>query len=272
MICDDALARIDAFLDGTLEGAVHEEMRRHLARCEECRDLVAALGAAREGSEEPGLAEAIVARTSGSPCASARARLCARIDGELDPIEVELVDGHLDGCVDCAAVARALVWAADRLPSFGELDPGPGFTELVLARTTGDPRRISFGARLAGALARLLDRPRVAWEGAFVATVVLCLPVLAPGSPLAELPREFMSELRGTINGIEARVKIGATDVWASTGALALEDSTELATGLARDLRVRLGTFPDAPASGQTRDEGDPTEPRFENAQEVDRR
>lgn len=270
MICDRIIARMDALVDGALTGPERDEILGHVEACVECHDLLTALAATRAAPEDPGLADAIVARTSGSTCVSARERLVARVDGELDALDVELVDGHLRKCTECAALVRALEWAAQALPRFAEIDPGPAFLARVLARTSRDPRRTPLGSRITAILARLLDRPRVAWEGAFVATVILCAPVLAPSSPLADVPREALSHLRGTLNGLEARVIIGARDVWA-TGAVAVEDSTALASSLARQVRKSLGTFPAPDASGQTRDGAEASASRSDTAQE-DRR
>jgi hypothetical protein len=120
----------------------------------------------------------------------------------------------------------------------------------------------------------LLDRPRIALEGAFVATFVLVAPVLAPGSPLAGIPsraveltressaepRRAIGHVRGTMNELEANLTVGARD--------AVEDSVAAASNLARrstsawtTIRLRLGTFQDSAASGQ-KDDGPNTNDR----------
>jgi len=259
VICEAFLERVDALLDGTLARSDREDMLRHLENCADCRGLFAALVAAGDAPEDPGLAAAILARTSGAACASARSRLCARVDGELEAFDAELVDGHLRCCPECEGLARALEWIEQDLPRLATIDPGPGFVEWVLARTSRSPRRMPLGARLDAMLAHLLDRPRVAWEGAFAATLILFAPVFVPGSPFGDLPRQALGQLRGTVNQLEATLVVGARDAWATAGAVVVEGSSELASGFARQstdtlqsIRQRLGTFHGSAASGQT--------------------
>lgn len=259
MICEAFLERMDALLDSGLGGPDRAEMLRHLAHCADCRGLFGALAAAADAPEDPGLADAILARTSGAACASARQRLCDRVDGALEAFDAELVDGHLRRCPECEGLARALEWIEQGLPRLATIDPGPGFVQGVLARTSRSPRRMPLGARLTATLAHLLDRPRVAWEGALAATLILFAPVFVPGSPLAALPRQAFGELRGAMNQLEATLVVNARDAWATTSAVVVEESTELASGWAREstdtlqsIRQRLGTFPGSAASGQT--------------------
>lgn len=252
MICDAFLERVAALLDGGLARSDRQEMLRHLEVCAECRGIFAALAAAEDAPEDPGLAAAILAQTSGGACASAQSQLCARIDGELGPFDAELVDGHVQRCAECAGLARALERMEQELRRLAAVDPGPRFVDEVLARTSRHPRRASRGARGAVAiLAHLLDRPRVAWEGALAATLLLFAPVLAPGSPLADLPQRAVGQLRGTVNEIEATVVVSARDARATIGAFVVDDSIALATDGWEAIRERLGTFPGSAASVQ---------------------
>lgn len=272
MICDAFLERVAALLDGGLTRSDREEVLGHLEDCADCRGLVAALAAAGEAPVDAGLCEAILARTSGAACGSARSRLCAWLDGELDGVETDLVDGHLGRCGECAGLARALERIQAELPRLAAIDPGPRFVERVLSRTSRRRPPEPLHARVASAVARLLDRRRIAWEGAFVATLALVTPVLPPRSPLAELPgraldlvRESspqssraLGQLRGTVNDLEATLVSGARGAWATTAADVVEDSIAVSSALARRsrnaweaIRRRLGTFPDSGASGQ---------------------
>ena len=272
MICDSFLERVAGLLDGGLTRSGREEVWRHLEDCADCRGLYAALAAAGDVPEDPGLAGAILARTSGAACGSARSRLCAWVDGELDAFDADLVDAHLRRCPECGGLARPLERLREELPRLAAIDPGPSFVETVLSRTSRRPRRVPLGARWASVLSRLLARPRVAWEGAFVATVVLVAPVLAPRSPLADLPsrgldlvrhrspeqRRALGQLRGAVNDLEATLVGGARGAWARTGASVVEESIAMASGFARQstdtwetIRQRFGTFPGFAASGQ---------------------
>ena len=87
------------------------------------------------------LAAAVVAKTSGSgrACESARERLCAFVDGELQAFDRELVEGHLSRCAACSALAAALADQAQVLPTFTALAPRHGFVGEVLAATSRRP-------------------------------------------------------------------------------------------------------------------------------------
>lgn len=249
MNCESLLDRATGWLDGSLEGPARAEVDRHLETCSDCRDLLAALAAAP--SEDPGLADAILARTSGSACGSARARLCARLDGELDAIDAGLVDGHLRHCPECEGLARVLRRMEADLPLLAAADPGPGFVESVLARTSRRPRPVPFAERWAAAVSRLFDRPRVALEGAFLAVAVVAVPLAVDPAPLAHV--------RGAVNAIEASVRSGTRTAWATTESFVVERSVVVASELTRrstdtleTIRLRYGTFPARGASGET--------------------
>lgn len=267
MSCDTFLDRVDALLEGDLARPDREEALRHLLECAECRGLFAALA---EPADDPRLSEGILARTSGSGCVSARARLCAWVDRELDEVDSELVAGHLRRCAECEGLARTLETMREALPRLAAIDPGPGFCESVLAHTSRRPRPAPVGARLAGFFTRLLDRPRVAWEAAFVATVIFVSPVMIPRFPLADLPsrgldllrnpaperRMAMATLRGKANDLEAKLLGGAREAWATIGAVVVDDSAAAASAVARrsagrweTIRRRYGTISGVDAS-----------------------
>ncbi len=289
MSCDSFFQRVAELLDGSLTRSDREEVSRHLEDCADCRGLCAALAAAGDAPEDPGLAQAILARTTGAACPGARSRLCAWVDGELDAFDADLVEGHLRRCPECGDLARALERMQEELPRLAASDPGPRFVETVLSRTSRRPRRMPLRARGASVLSWLLDRPRVAWEGAFVATLVLAAPVLASRPPLADLMsraldlvqhqaperRRALGQLRGTVNDLEAILVVSARGTWARTGAAVVEDSTALASGLARQttnswetIRRRFGTFPGSAASGQKSGGTGPSDREPDAAQE----
>src|SRR3954453_20110615 len=88
MNCDESIERLPWFLNGTLEGGEHDEVRRHLETCERCRT---ALNDTREawaifGQHLP--SEALVALAYGEPPAG------------IDP---DLAERHLASCPQCAA-------------------------------------------------------------------------------------------------------------------------------------------------------------------------
>lgn len=153
------------------------------------------------------LADAILRRTSGSPCPSAERLLCDLSDDLLGEPEGELMRLHLQGCSACAASARALDALRRELPAMAEVEPGRPFTEAVLARTSRSPWR-----RLAGSFRRLLLRPSFALEGAYLGSLVLV--GLVGFSPLREMPRRtsaavlaLPAAVRHTAEGLGSRTR-----------------------------------------------------------------
>jgi predicted anti-sigma-YlaC factor YlaD len=261
MNCESVLDHAAAYLDGSLDGPVREAVVRHLESCADCRGLVEALaraGAAAGAPGEPDLAGAVLARTTGAACGSARSLLCGRVDGELEPFDAELVDRHLLHCPDCEGLARALRQMQADLPRLREADPGLGFVEGVLARTSRRPRVASLSERFAGAASRWLDRPRIALEGAFgLALAVGLLSTLFPSS-LPGGTMQALAGLRGAWGEIEGSFRVGARDAWATTESFVVERSAAVAASLSRrstdvmeSFRPRYGTFPEPRASGQ---------------------
>ena len=59
------------------------------------------------------------------------------MDGDLEGMDRELVQAHLEHCDPCRSVAVTLGWLEPLLPGMAEIDPGPAFTARVLAQTTG---------------------------------------------------------------------------------------------------------------------------------------
>ena len=142
----------------------------------------------------------VLARTSGSPCARAESLLPDLNDGLLAELDRQLVQAHLEHCAPCRSLAVAMGWAGPVLPQLAVVDPGPGFTEAVLARTSRRQRLAmpSPSAR-PGGLPGLMDRlgrwwgdrvlsPGFASQAAYAATVVLVLLTAVPGAPLRGVP------------------------------------------------------------------------------------
>jgi Putative zinc-finger len=223
MNCESLLDHAAGFLDGSLTGPDRDAVAGHVDACADCRDLLASLSAA----EDPGLAGAILAKTSGTACDRARSLMCDRVDGAIGALDAELVDGHVRHCPVCGALASTLAQLKEDLPRLAAVDPGPGFVDAVLARTSRRPRRVPSFERWAAAASRLLERPRIALEGAFVAAA------LVAGFPLVDA--------RGAIGEVEATVHIEACSAFATAQAFVVESS----------IRLKKGTFAPLVASGE---------------------
>jgi hypothetical protein len=112
----------------------------------------------------------VLARTSGG-CGRVRELLAGRPDTALADIDAHLVGGHLAGCAACSEMAVVLDAARLELASLAMLEPGPGFVEGVLERTSRRAAQPTLTDRWRGVWERLVSRPRLAWEVAYVATL-----------------------------------------------------------------------------------------------------
>lgn len=201
MDCRELEDRLEALLDGVLSELERRRCERHIEGCRPCRELAEPLAGA--AAPPDGLLEAVMARTSGPACDRAEALLGGWMDGELVGAERALMAEHLDACAGCRSLAAALERLARELPRLAELRPGPGFVEAVLRATL--PARVRLRRWWAAAWPRWVRRPRFASETAFVATTILLLVGIVPGSPLAALPSRALDLARGNpANRLEA--------------------------------------------------------------------
>lgn len=141
----------------------------------------------------------VLSRTSGSGCDRACEQLSDLMDGSLTGMDRELVQAHLEHCDPCRTVAVTFGWLEPLLPQMAEIDPGPAFTARVMKETA---RRESYRKPAYAAPtgpAGLMDqvgrwwesqvmRPMFAAQVAYVATVVLVLMTVVPGSPFRQVP------------------------------------------------------------------------------------
>ena len=177
--------RLDALLEGSCSAAEWQEAEAHAGRCPRCRsllDAMAGLGAVQDEAATESLAGAVLARTSGATCAAARERLPDLVDGVLEGIDRELMEGHLARCEACAALASAMARATELLPGFAELQPPADLAPAVIAATSRRPAAPSFDERVAAWLERLAARPRISLEAAYLCTLLVFVVI---GNPVA---------------------------------------------------------------------------------------
>ena len=219
--CPGLLDRLEALLEGRLDGDDKLAVEKHLSTCDNCRGLTRRLRAApEERSLEPpaGFVETVLSGTTGSVCGTARERLCDHVDDELEPFDDELVRCHLSGCDECSALARCLSRLSAELPLLAELEPDPAFVGDVLQKTLpahAPPAR--WAARMTAGWRRLVQRPRFALEGAYVGAFALALLFGIPNSPLAGVPRKALD--LATVNPV-AELKRPAAELESRLSAL----------------------------------------------------
>ena len=103
-----------------------------------------------------------------------------------------------------AVIDTAEIWTGEperdthlRSPDFLDVERYPQITFKgdqveVMAATAYKTPALSWTARLEEWFAGLLQRPRIAWEGAYVASMFLMLLIMFPGSPLAGVSQKAL--------------------------------------------------------------------------------
>jgi anti-sigma factor RsiW len=262
--CRTLVERLDDLLEGRMTPDERRAVQAHLETCAACGGL--------SPVEPPAdLVVEVMRRTSGSACGSARARLCDHVDGLLAPVDEGLVRMHLDACIECAGLAAALTRLATGLPTLAERDPGFALLPAVLARTT---RRVTPVARVARGIAdacsRIARRPRIAWEGAYVGSIILLLLFGIPSAPFAGVPERALGLVRSAREALPAdaarlqvpRIREAVSARWQETRTEIRGTARDVAKGIGQRssttwdaVKQKLGTVWDRIASRKTSDD-----------------
>ncbi len=203
MDCREFERNLDASLAEHAPASLREGARAHMARCASCRELAelarASLGAGAPGG---GLVEAVLERTTGSPCLPARELLAAGEAG-LEATDRRLLDLHRDRCPGCRELGETLAWLDRLLPGMAEVRPDPGFLRDVLLATSERRRASSpIDEWLRAWLGITIRRPRFALEAAYVGAMVLWLVFGTAVSPLKGVPRQTLEIVQSGSAGI----------------------------------------------------------------------
>ncbi len=145
----------------------------------------------------------VLGRTTGGACGRAVEQLADLMDDQLQGLDRQLVQAHLEHCTGCRQLAVTMGWLHPLLPQMVEIDPGPEFLAGVLARTSLAAQPIVHSEHPLG-LAGLMDRfgrwwekqivrPEFSLQAAYVATVVVVLLTATPWSPLREVPGQALT-------------------------------------------------------------------------------
>jgi predicted anti-sigma-YlaC factor YlaD len=214
--CEAIQKRLQDLLEGRLDAAARLEVESHLAGCVECATVIDLLRLdLPEGA--PDLTASVLERTTGSACNRAHELLCNAADRTLGGIDAELLNLHLDSCAGCTALATALEMLSLDLPAMAEVQPPVGFTESVLAATTGPvPMRwAAWGERMVRGWAALVQRPRIAWEAGYVGAVAIWLLVSTVGLPFqAAAPLPLVEDSTQIVDGVKTRVTTLGRRTW----------------------------------------------------------
>jgi hypothetical protein len=239
--CRDWLAHLDAYLDGGLAPERRRAAERHLAACPACQELVVQARTNRaqlaSGPDDARLTAAVLERTSGSACRRAEQLLPDRTAGGLTRSDATLLEAHLEHCATCRRLAATLAWLEPLLPELGVVEPDVGFTATVLARTSGRAHRTAridaalqrTAARIGDGWQRLWQRPRIAFEGAYVAVLLVVGLCALPVSPLRDAPPRALAMVQAGPDYWRAGVTLLAAG--ADRGAAASSAVWSAATG-----------------------------------------
>jgi anti-sigma factor RsiW len=227
--CAAFAGRLDAFEEGTLDRRERRRLDVHLATCERCQRLVASvrgeLDVAAGGNTD--FVDAVLSRTTGRACERVAARLCDFVDGALAGDE-ELLSAHLAHCASCTSLERAVREAAALLPALALLEPpDPAFTSDVIAATAGRVARRRMAGRVRGWWASVLERPRFAWEAAYVGTLLLALVFGDPAAAFRRLSPQALVSQAGASAPFEQIIGGAVTSVWNSFGGRAIAEYGE---------------------------------------------
>lgn len=197
--------------------ALSAPMREHVGQCRRCAELLHSFDL--RDKEVESLVLDVLRHTTGDTCAVAHDRLCETVDAAGSPDAA--LRSHLEACGDCAALYGALRVLPRDLAALAWLEPDADFVADVLARTSERPTPARW-------LQALLMRPRLALEGAYLATALAALLLGPSVTALARTPQQAVAQFR------EIRVQGGqvagaALDRVATSGGDAIEQSRQRA-------------------------------------------
>ncbi len=172
------------FLEGFLPLPARRDAEAHMAGCRECRTLycIAAgeVDLLAPEAEQPLLGQ-ILRRTSGAACSRALDRMCDLVDGTIASTDAHILSIHLQNCPPCAETRQTLAEIRAVLPQTARIWPGAGFAYNVLAATTRRRKQAEPGwTRARRWWTGFVHRPRLAWEVAYLATLILLVTIGNP--------------------------------------------------------------------------------------------
>jgi predicted anti-sigma-YlaC factor YlaD len=177
MNCHRFESNLDNLLVGRLSPSDQALAQKHLDECPRCRRLFLMVQGDNEivGVENPErLTQAILERTSGSACKRAHELICQLVENELTRNEKLLLEMHFATCAPCRSLSQVLAELHITLPQMAEIEPGSAFTIIVLQATCHQPQpQVIRDKPVLAWWRRLLIRPRLAWEVAYICSVLL---------------------------------------------------------------------------------------------------
>lgn len=251
MSCERNQDRLFEYVVGSLDANTRDRVASHLESCADCAALAASLARTEPADED--LTRAVLRRTTRDACEQSTERIPDWVDGSLDAFDAELVAGHVSHCTECEAFASVMRAMAVDLASLAEVEPDARFLDDVMAATVRKTPELSWAARLEEWFGGLVQRPRIAWEGAYILTVCLVLLVAFPDSPLAGVSKKALdlaqtdpNKIRQPLVAFEAGLSSAANEAWFSTRKVARSLTIKATVGsgdVYRKAKRDLGTL-----------------------------
>lgn len=182
--CDRYRELLVPFAEGQLDESVHQEVREHLAACDDCSELADVLATITgAGDDLATLAppEGLAADLAASPCRRWLGLLFGAVDRQITEPNLERLLSHLDSCPSCRQTWTDLTLihqVAD------VLEPPPGLLGRCASVRRRPPTR------------RLAYSRRVATAAAYILAVVVSLTV---GNPVSIARSPMVQDLAGSV-------------------------------------------------------------------------
>ena len=275
--CQKVNELLGDFLDGRLSGDALDAFNEHTSNCAGCREHIRFVeheSGDPAFSPPPDLTNMILENTSGSVCGSAHSKLVDHVDTQLEDVDDQILALHLEHCGDCDELVTILKRLPQDLPLLAEMEPDGHFVTDVLSETIhAQPRGRRWASILVDQWRGLLQRPRLAWEGAYLTTCLLILIMGGPNSALATLSsmtQEIRTidteELLDPVDRLEQGLVNGAGSAWKNTSGTVVNvwknttaELTTIAPSTVSNFREVTGTFLEQFASPQETQSTDPT-------------
>lgn len=186
------------------------------------------------------LLPSILEKTSGPACGRVEALLAQGLLDDTEDLDTQLVSAHADGCAACDALRAVFSQLALDLRAMRDLEPDAGFADAVCKMTTqtAGGLRSSLVERCRSRWEQLVQRPRFAWETAYVGALLFWLVL---SLPLVSLP-----DARPVMQALRDPVLRWNRQVWRSTHSGWSTASTQVQQDLRRhtdDLRVAIDSL-----------------------------
>ena len=240
--CPTIQEKLTPYLDGELRPNEQAAIEEHLLHCDDCQQLVQFVQ-----SEDPiplmappaDLLSHVLAHTSGGPaCEEAQRLVFAAWELPLSVVENDLLRQHTQACHGCSSVVGVAQRLLADLSCLTSLEPGEAFTRSVLRETTEKISRWSeWKATARASWQNLSQRPRIAYEGAFLGMIMFLVFYAGSDVSLSQLAQQTASLAQSRpLSNVNPDLQGTMRSAWNQSGGRALAASHNLVTSVGNRL------------------------------------